>query len=223
MNKVSKHLRKTTAKWILSRSIWIVLFSEPVLFAQFKVADLVNVSVGVKAGVPLTDSFASVTAQVPELGITVREFSKGKHYIVGPAVEVYLPLNLSIEADGLYRREDLTRQFSGILQGFSREFGVWEVPILAKYRLSSSLVRPFLELGPSFRAVQGGPPDFGRPDTPTQLSTVGVTAGAGLSVKLRHVNFGPEFRYTHWGSDDKTTPRIPSHRNQVEFLVGLSF
>lgn len=223
MNEVSKDLRNTTAKWILSRLLWIVLFSQSALFAQLKVADLVSVSVGVKAGVPLTDSFVSVTEPLPELGITETEFSRAKHYLVGPAVEVYLPLHLSIEADGLYRREDITRQFSGILQGGSREFGVWEVPILAKYRVSSSLVRPFLELGPSFRAVQGGEPEFRRPDTPTQLSSVGVTAGGGLCLKLHHLNFGPEFRYTHWGSDDKTIIAIPSHRNQVEFLVGLSF
>jgi hypothetical protein len=223
MSKVNKHLRKTPAKWILSRSIWILLFSDAALFAQFKVTDSVSVSAGVKAGVPLTDSFASVTEPLPELGITEREFSRAKHYLVGPAVEIYLPLHLSVEADGLYRREDITRQFSAILKGGSREFGVWEVPILAKYRLSSSLVGPFLELGPSFRAIQGGAPEFRRPDTPTGLSTAGVTAGAGLSVKLRHLNFGPEFRYSRWGSDDKRTNTIPSHRNQVEFLVGLSF
>jgi hypothetical protein len=223
MNKVNTCLGSTIAKWILSRSLWIVLFSQSALFAQFKVAGLVSISVGVKAGVPLTDSFVSVTEPLPELGITEREFSRAKHYLVGPAVEVYLPLHLSIEADGLYRREDITRQFSGILQGGSREFGVWEVPILARYRLSSSLVAPFLELGPSFRVVQGGAPEFRRPDTPTGLSNAGVTAGGGLSVRLRHLDFGPEFRYTHWGSDDKTNSAIPSRRNQVEFLVGVSF
>jgi len=223
MNKVNKYLRKTTAKWILSRSILIVFLSDPVLFAQFKVNELVGVSVGVKAGVPLTDSFRSVTEPLPELGITEREFSRTKHYMVGPTVELNLPMHFSIEADALYRREDITRQFSGILQGGSREFGVWEIPILAKYRLSSSLLGPFLELGPSFRAVQGGAPEFRVPDTPTGLSTAGVTVGGGLSVKVRHLNFGPELRYTHWGSDDKTSNSIPSHHNQIEFLVGLSF
>jgi hypothetical protein len=223
MITVSNYLRITTAKWLFSRSIWIVLLSHSMLFAQFKISESVSVSVGVKAGVPLTDSFVSVTEPLPELGITEREWSRAKHYLIGPAVEVYLPLNLSIEADGLYRREDITRQFSGILQGGSREFGAWEVPILAKYRLSSSPVGPYLELGPSFRAIQGGTPEFRRPDTPTGLSAAGVTAGGGLSVKLRHVNFGPEFRYTHWGSDKSTANSIPSYRNQVEFLVGLSF
>jgi hypothetical protein len=222
MDKVSAHLRKQ-AKWIVLRSIWIMFFSASVLFAQFKVADSVSVSVGVKAGVPLTDSFASVTEPLPDLGISEREFSRAKHYIVGPTVEVHLPLNLSIEADGLYRREDITQQFSGILQGGSREFGVWEVPILAKYRLPSLLVGPFLELGPSFRAIQGGAPEFRRPDTPTGLSSAGVSAGGGLTLKLHRLNFSPEFRYTHWGSDDKAATSIPWHRNQVEFLVGVSF
>jgi hypothetical protein len=221
MNKVNQYL--TTAKWILSRSILIVFLSEPVLFAQFKVTESVGVSVGVKAGLPLTDSFRSVTEPLPALGITEREFSRAKHYLVGPSVELYLPMHFSIEADGLYRREDITREFSAILQGGSREFGVWEIPILAKYRLSSSLLGPFLELGPAFRAVQGGAPEFRVPDTPTGLSAAGVTVGGGLSVKVRHLNFGPEFRYTHWGSDEKMSNSIPSLRNQVEFLVGLSF
>lgn len=86
MNRVSKYLRKITAKWIPSRSIWIVLFSDMVLFAQFKVPGFVGVSVGVKAGVPLTDSFTSVTGHLPQLGITERKFSRAKHYLVGPAV-----------------------------------------------------------------------------------------------------------------------------------------
>jgi hypothetical protein len=55
---------------------------------------------GVKAGVPLVDSFTSVTDPLPELGIIEREFSMAKHYLVGPAIEFYLPFNLSIEADG---------------------------------------------------------------------------------------------------------------------------
>ena len=103
---------------------------------------------------------------LPALGITEREFSKAKHYLVGPSVELYLPMKLSIEADGLYRREDITREFPAILQGGSREFGVWEIPTLAKYRLSSSLLSHFSNLDPHFAPFKAVRPSS---DFPTLL------------------------------------------------------
>ena len=64
------------------------------------------VSLGVAGGVGLTDAFTSQT----EMGVDVvgKIFSGSKDYIVGPTIEVHLPLRLSVEFDALYRPLNLT-------------------------------------------------------------------------------------------------------------------
>ena len=166
-------------------------------------------SVGVKAGLPFTDAFNSFTSG------SYSSFSDTKNYIVGPMVELHLPLGLSAEADALYRPLSFkTQSASGAT---NTTFSSWEFPVLAKYRFPIPLVKPYVEAGPSFRTVGGL---FGG-----NFSNSGFTAGAGVELRLRRFRIGPEIRYTHWGSDSSNAPNLgfSSNQNQGEFLVGFSF
>lgn len=124
----------------------------------------------------------------------------------------------------MYRRQDLTLSFSSILEGESiRPYGTWEMPILAKYRMSSWHASPYVGFGPSFRRVQGGAPQYQLADTPSQLSNTGVAAAVGFSAKMSRLQVGPELRYTRWADSRGASPALPWKRDQIEFLVGLSF
>jgi hypothetical protein len=177
-------------------------------------------SVGIVGGVPLTGGLSDVT----QSGVDVisRTFSKSKLYIVGAMVEVHLPLGLGIEADGLYRPVNSAMDLQVIPQPvahYSENVATWEFPILGKYRFKFlPLLKPFIEAGPSFRTTGSGL---------SWVSGKGITAGAGVEIKVIKLRIAPEIRYTHWGSDATPTPSQgsspPSKQDQAEFLVAFSF
>src|SRR5580698_10624766 len=69
--------------------------------------------------------------------------SVSKRYVVGPQLDIGLPLGLGFEADALYRPEGF--QAPGL--SLSESGNSWEFPLLLKYRLPFPLVKPFLEAG----------------------------------------------------------------------------
>jgi len=191
----------------------------PLVFASSAFA-LGPFSIGVKGGVSLTDAFPDHTDT--SRGATQRTYSDAKDYIVGPMVELRLPFGLGVEADALYRPLSYAAQLSSSAgtSSTSERVASWEFPILAKYRFGFPLVHPYIEAGPSFRTLGG--------TLGSSLSDKGFTGGAGIELNALLLKVAPEFRYTHWGNDTAPNPSggasvIPSNRNQVEFLVGLSF
>jgi len=177
------------------------------------------IGLGVVGGVPLTGGLADNTAH--EVDLIERTYSNSNQYIVGAMAELRLPLGLAVEADGLYRPVNFseTIQVVGGLTGhYSENISTWEFPILAKYRFSFPVVKPFVEAGPSFRTVGSGL---------SWLSGKGFTAGLGVELKVLKLRIAPALRYTHWGSDSALSPGAgfvaPSQQNQGEFLVGFSF
>ena len=73
-------------------------------------------TVGVKGGLPFTDSFKDRTYQeaitvlnpglpapVTTLIIPIHTYSDSKNFLIGPTIELRLPLGLAVEADALYR------------------------------------------------------------------------------------------------------------------------
>ena len=167
-------------------------------------------SIGIKGGSALTDAFSDRSATVG--ATTFRTYSPQKDYIVGPMLELHLPMGVSAEADALYRPLHLQTLPAG-----AGTVNSWEFPILVKYHLGFPIVKPFIEAGPSFRHVSEFPGDS------PHLSTKGLAAGVGVEVKALFVRVAPEFRYTHWGSDSNVSAFANSHSNQLEFLVGISF
>lgn len=187
-------------------------------------------SFGVKGGVALTDAFEDNTFSYPNrvATISIRDYSPSKDYLVGPFVELRLPFGLGVEADALYRPLHFATA-SGIPAGTSVSTGVvsypesshvWEIPILAKYRLKFPVARPYVDAGPSFRSANGNG------QFSASLSNHGFAAGAGVDMKALLLHISPEIRYTRWGADSfpaGTVAPAYSNKNQVELLVGIGF
>jgi len=173
-------------------------------------------SVGVAAGVPLTNGLSDVTQA--GFGLVTRTYSDSKLYIIGPMVEVRLPLGIAIEADGLYRPVASSMNLQvlpGPVYHYSENVVTWEFPILGKYRFPlMPILKPFLEAGPTLRKTGSGL---------SGVSGKGATIGTGIELKVAKLRIAPELRYTRWGSDAQPPVGPPSKQDQVEFLVGFSF
>jgi hypothetical protein len=143
----------------------------------------------------------------------VATYSGLRTFVAGPAVEIALPGQLSVEVDAIYHplRYLSTTSLDGTVlhtERFSQAI-TWEFPVLAKYRFGKSSVRPLVELGPSFRLPQ---------QVNSDLSTTGITAGAGVEFRIGALKVAPALRYTHWSSDQTGVTQ-----NQATLLVGISF
>jgi opacity protein-like surface antigen len=205
------------------RRLWLLcLLAASAAFPQ-------SFSVGVKGGVPLADAF-KVTDRS-------RYFSDKAPYVIGPAVEVHLPLGLSAEVDLLYRNLEYSSRTqlgsSTPLQVVeTRTTGqVWEFPFLAKYRVPGVLVRPFVSAGLSYRRLarlrmrSTAPGSTDRPPELTGHNAVGPTLGAGLEFKVRRLRLSSEVRYTRWGTSSfrEALSGFASQLNQADFLLGIAF
>ena len=196
------------------RTLFLALFFTAAASAQL-------FSAGIKAGIPLTDSFENLT--VPSAfttGQTIHTYSSSKKFVAGGMVELHLPLGFSIEVDGLYRPLRLITDVTNASQpGMGRDsvnYTSWEVPFVGKYRfLHTPLVKPYVEAGPNFRFLDTLPDHF--------MSRHGFVLGGGLELKAWKLRFSPELRYTRWGADSNFNFNAKSNQNQVEFLVGVTF
>jgi hypothetical protein len=177
-----------------------------------------HISVGVKAGTPITDPFSDQT--FTSVDVITRSIPDSKNLIIGPMLDIRLPLGLGIEANALYRPVGITTQTQVIPQTAvrnSQTLTTWVFPVLGKFSVPFPIVKPYVEAGPSFRRL-GGILD-------SYWSAKGLTFGAGVEFKLLKLRIAPEFRLTRWGSDPKSAANIAplSGQNQGDFLVGFSF
>jgi hypothetical protein len=142
---------------------------------------------------------------------SVAERSESNSPVFGMLLEFGVHENLFVEANGIYRP----------LHGYDGpRFAVltWEFPVLAKYKFRpSQALRPFVELGPSFR-TDG---NFNGP-TPSHY---GLTAGSGVEARFGKIRISPMVRYTRWAKE--RSQQAPSGRstflNQVQVLAAVSF
>jgi hypothetical protein len=187
------------------------LFFNSFAFAQ-------PISVGIRGGIPFTGAFSDVTTTSAGSAF-VRQFSGSNQYLIGPMVEVHLPLGFAIEADALYHPLDLTQEINNGTSTFrnSTNFNSWDFPVLGKYHfLPLPLLKPYVEAGPSFRFTSSGL---------NNLSRAGFAIGAGVEIKLLRLRLEPELRYVRWGSDANRINGVlsGSNVNQAQFLVGVAF
>lgn len=181
-----------------------------------------RVSIGVVAGATLTDDFRSTTYTGNDLlSGTTSTFiyhSGPKSFIVGPAAEIKIGKGLSMEANAIYRplRDAGTVTSAGnlLLPSSSSKRVTWEFPVLAKYKFAVRGVRPFVEMGPSFRTPQEV--------NGARLSTHGITTGVGVEARFGRLRIAPAVRYTHW-APDSAQGRSLALRNQAALLVGFTF
>lgn len=112
------------------------------------------ISFGLRGGVPFTGGFSEVTTTSGSS--FVRMFSDSNEFVIGPMVELHLPLGLSVEADALYHPLNLLQEINNGTTTVHNSMNInsWEFPILGKFRfLPLPLVKPYVEAGPSFRAT----------------------------------------------------------------------
>ena len=187
------------------------------------------VSVGLKAGLPLTDSVS------PVVGDTTAAAGR---YLVGPELEARLPHGLSVEFDALYRHFSYANYeaLTGTTLTTIGSSGNWEFPLVAKYRLRGKLVRPYVEAGAAWDVLSGlkntstaTPCSIGvcqganYPPTPFSQRTVGVVVGGGVDLHWKALHIAPEFRFTRWAQQYfNLSGYLQSGQNQVEFLVGFT-
>jgi hypothetical protein len=210
--------------FLLSFSCFAPLFAQPVSF-------------GVEGGVPITDAFDTFR------GNTASYATNTHRYVVGPAFQIHLPLRLTAEVDALYKR--LGYQYNAFTPT-TRTFAAtvansWEFPILVKWEITPGPIRPFVDVGLSFRHISGVKEI--RQIVNTTTGAIGVTTntdprefhkatdegfvfGAGVALKLGPVRIGPELRYTRWGSENFEDPvgsLLHTNKNQGDFLIGILF
>lgn len=166
---------------------------------------------GLKVGVPLTDAVSIIG------GATQDDNATTNRYVIGPYGEVRLPGGFSVEVDALYRSFSY---FQGIpsANGASGSNGMWEFPVMAKYKLLKGPLRPYVEGGLLLSHLTGSDFDV------THAANYGVTLGAGLEIKALALRLSPEIRYDGFVFHDFTSNSfVQSNRNQVLFLVGIGF
>lgn len=190
-----------------------------------------QIGIGVKGGARLTGEIEGSTAD------------QSKRYLVGPMLEVLLPHGFGIEADALYSR--LGYGNTEYFLGYSTERvrgNLWQVPIVAKYRLRKPL-HPYALLGYAFERA-GGTVDYSGVQTSPYLDVPatpfsgsyplghatdhGVVAGGGIEFGAGRIHIAPEVRYIRW--KDPLYAEYGSRgyyvavpRNEVQILVGLSW
>lgn len=133
--------------------------------------------------------------------------------IVGPYVEVRLPLGFAVEGDALY--------YPGLFPNAAGGGSLWQFPILAKLRFLKGPVRPYIEGGPAYSHLTDVKtlPDL------LHSSNFGITLGAGVDVKLLVLHITPEIRYNGFLFTNLQSPLglFQSNRNQAVFMVGFGF
>jgi hypothetical protein len=163
-----------------------------------------------------------------------------KPYAVGPALEVNLPLRLSLGIGMLYERfhRDMSEGITPIRGGGNVIFGyvtsvaanAFAFPLLVKYNFSHPRIRPFIEAGATLRHLgnfegEGFQLDIHLHPTarrfrfdPDKAVDVAVTVGAGLRYRLGLADVVPEVRYLHW-----TAQYEQPAQDQAMLMLTVSF
>jgi hypothetical protein len=128
------------------RPFLVFFFSAALAFAQI-------VSVGIKAGIPVTQAFTgSFSGPTLDTG----------RWTVGPTIELRLFYGFSVEADALYRgyREQFSAASPEVTAngaavpatffGNQTNTKIWDFPVLLKYGIRLRRFRPFVDAGYTF-------------------------------------------------------------------------
>ena len=197
------------------------------------------VSVGVKAGVPVTGALPGYYNNNGSVLDTGR-------WTIGPTIEFRLPYGFSVEGDALYRSYRLVQSFgvaifSGVgfnvapaFESFRQDTKAWDFPLLLKYRFGSRQFRTFVDAGYAWShessdisfsyACLASTPECAASNTGFLVSSSrsyqsssnrgGPTGGIGVEFKFGKIKFAPEVRYTHMKNPTSS---------QVTVLGGFTF
>ena len=209
-----------------------------------------HISVGIKAGVPLTGLLRTEYAS----GLCCREVpTQTKRYTIGPVVDIGLPLGFGVEFGALYKRFD-QQSYAVTTTGFTTDdetgypiqqtAGIsavghsWEFPVAVQYHFFKSAIRPYVEGGVSLNRLsnvysfQNVSINFRQlPFTFSprrgSFTRVGPLFGMGVDIKLHGIHVTPGLRYTHYNKLSALTacssgPGCGGSK-ALDFLVGFTF
>jgi len=211
-----------------------------------------RISVGVKAGVPLTNLLGNDSGDAPYLGVFP---TQTKRYTVGPAVNIGLLLGFHVEFSAMYKRFNqrsvaITTTGSVMIDeetdypiqqtaGISAVGHSWEFPVAVQYRFFKSAIRPYVEGGVSLNrlsnvysfqnvSINYRQLPFTFAPLRGSFTRYGPLFGVGLDVKLHRIHVTPGLRYTHYnklvGQLTACTSGPGCGGNKaVDFLVGFTF
>jgi hypothetical protein len=162
------------------------------------------IDLGVRGGLPFGDAF--------ERGQN-RQFNvKGANqFVVGPTLELRLPLGFGASFDALYRRYSFQTDQGN--QGAAQ----WEFPLMLRYRFPGVIVRPFVAAGPIFTKITG---------VTAVKNSQGLALGGGLDISLAGKHLTPELRYSRRFQDVVVQTRygsLQANANQIDLMVGFTF
>lgn len=194
-------------------------------FAPFASAQFIGA--GVKLG-------AAPTKWADNVGIETSTKDDSSTFVVGPYVELRLPLGFAIEADGLYRSVGAitTANLTDAVVNSVSDARSWEFPIMAKYRFPTPVLKPFVVAGPSFRwtgrqAINSSCTGTNCTDIPSAIrndsfSQAGFVVGGGLEWKAGPLRLAGEGRYTRY-TKETFSQFNATNQNQAQILFSIGF
>lgn len=191
-------------------------------------------TVGVEAGVPLNEMFSTYPVTPIGFPFSYTPFSSAvPSYQVGAYADFHLIKHLAFELDGLYRPGSFAFE-----QSFSQfyehtHFDTWEFPFMFQYNFTKGRLRPFVDLGASFRHISGVHTTFDAavasfpPENTSDFlrnwSSWGGVVGSGIAFKGGPIEFRPQFRYTRWVNQSFNSLGMTNSLNESVILLGIGF
>ena len=258
--------------WHLSRLIALICALAP--FATGQIHVHFGVEAGVPLTDTLSSSSGSSVNSIGSTSGTFSSFdrynSETKRFLIGPAFRVEMQSGLGIEFDALYQRIDYDHATLSAPpppgpsnQSFEQTTANrWQFPLLIQYTrtLSKPKIALFVETGPSISRIASSRSTITMATISNSSSSsskssitglggtfAGIVGGGGVDIPLLRAHLRPEFRYSHWFSQNATfpagvlggivsvgsvsnfftgVPLVPSFRttqNEASFLLGLTF
>jgi hypothetical protein len=173
-----------------------------------------SLSIGAIGGVPFTDAVSSASNGTYPL------LYKSSNFVVGPSLQLSLPLSLRFEVDALYRPVSYQLNLSQATGPTSA--AQWQFPFLLQYRFATPVLKPFLEAGLSFDHLSGITsviPANGQGGL-QHSSDFGVVLGAGVDLKIPFVRLSGELRFERQAQQEF---QAISSLNQAEVVFGAHF
>jgi hypothetical protein len=205
-----------------------------ILFLGGHSATAQPIALGIEGGIRATEDFRGSDNPVSSFD------PESQRYLVGPKLEVRLPLHLSFEFDALYRDVGFTGYSligpcCSLSPSVTRERDAsWEFPMMVKYHFGVRM-HPFLGFGFVPRTVHGSDVFSGSRltlggnqnylDQRSNVSypvSLGLVVSAGVEFGARHLSVSPELRYVHWNQPFLDQPYYNGAFNQDELLVLMS-
>ena len=209
-----------------------------------------RISVGIKAGVPLTGLLRTNSVRAVYDGISDTNEALYHRSGSGYRAPAWIRRRIwrDVQAlrsavhcrhhDRLSTSDDETGYPIQQTAGISAVGHSWEFPVAVQYRFFKSAIRPYVEGGVSLNRLsnvysfQNVSIHFRQlPFTFAPLrgsfTRVGPLFGMGVDVKLHRIHVTPGLRYTHYNKLSALTacisgPGCPSNK-AVDFLVGFTF